>query len=112
MGEARGEPSISAKELSAAVSENPFRVPDADHSRLLVAFVQSPAALATLRAVEPLVAPCERFAIGAHVAYLYCPAGTLESKAWEALLGKARQLATTRNWKTVLKLQALAVALT
>jgi len=39
---------------------------------------------------------------------LLCPAGILKSKAWDALLGKAGKSATTRNWATVLKLQALA----
>jgi hypothetical protein len=32
----------------------------------------------------------------------------MESKAGSALLGKAGKAATTRNWATVLKLQALA----
>ena len=47
-------------------------------------------------------------AIGTETAYLFCAAGILQSKAGEALLGKAGQMATTRNWATVLKLQALA----
>lgn len=34
-------------------------------------------------------------------------AARLQSKAGKALLGKAGQSATTRNWATVLKLQAL-----
>jgi uncharacterized protein (DUF1697 family) len=54
--------------------------------------------------------PPERFAIGKKAAYLLCAAGILESKAGEALLGKTGKLATatSRNWATVLKLQALA----
>jgi len=43
-----------------------------------------------------------------HAAYLLCAKGILESKAGEAILGKAGKLATTRNWATTLKLQALA----
>jgi uncharacterized protein (DUF1697 family) len=74
----------------------------------LVAFVQDLKALTGLAAVEPLVVPPEQFVVGKHAAYLLCAAGILESKAGEALLGKAGRSATTRNWATVLKLQALA----
>jgi len=55
--------------------------------------------------------PLPTFALGSHAAYLYCAAGILQSEAGEALLGKAGRLATTRNWATVLKLQALAATL-
>jgi uncharacterized protein (DUF1697 family) len=42
-----------------------------------------------------------------HAAYLHCASGIVESKAGEALLGKAGTSATTRNWATTLKLYAL-----
>ena len=51
--------------------------------------------------------PPERFAIGDNAAYLHCAGGILESRAGAALLGKAGQALTTRNWATVLKLCAL-----
>lgn len=98
----------SATELAAIVSENPINTEASAHSRFLVAFVQDPKALPALAAIEPLVVPPEQFAVGKHAAYLLCAAGILESKAGEALLGKAGRSATTRNWATVLKLQALA----
>lgn len=98
----------SAKELSAIVSENGLAGGAQDHSRLLVAFVQGSKELATLAAIEPLVAPPEQFLVGKNAAYLHCVSGILESKAGEALLGKAGRVVTTRNWATVLKLQALA----
>jgi len=98
----------SAKELAAIVAENPVQVGPAEHSRFLVAFTQEPAALGHLAAIEPLTQPPERFAIGKHAAYLYCPNGILKSKAGEALLGKAGRHATTRNLATTQKLLALA----
>ena len=98
----------SAKELAAIVAENPVNVGPAEHSRFLVAFTQEPAALGDLAAIEPLTKPPERFVIGKHAAYLYCPDGILKSKAGEALLGKAGRRATTRNLATTLKLLALA----
>jgi uncharacterized protein (DUF1697 family) len=90
------------------MSESPIKAEAEEHSRFLVAFVQDTKALPGLAAIESLVAPPEQFAVGKNAAYLLCPKGILESKAWEALLGKAGKSATTRNWATVLKLQALA----
>lgn len=97
----------SAKELAAIVSENVLAEGAQDHSRLLVAFAQDPKSLSALAAIEPFVTPPEQFVVGASAAYLHCATGILESKAGEALLGKAGKAATTRNWATVLKLQAL-----
>lgn len=98
----------SARELAAIVSDCPIGVEAADHSRLLVAFVQDPRALPSLAGIAPLVVPPERFVIGNQAAYLFCAAGILESKAGAALLGTAGRSATTRNWATVLKLHARA----
>jgi uncharacterized protein (DUF1697 family) len=98
----------SAKDLAAVVADNPIKVGAEEHSRFLVAFTQESQALASLAAIQPLVLPQERFAIGKHAAYLFCAAGILHSKAGEALLGRAGSAATTRNWATTLKLHVLA----
>lgn len=98
----------TASELETIISENPIAAAGSAPRRLLVAFVQDSAALSGLKAVEALVAPPEKFAIGRNAAYLFCPPGVRQSKAWKALLGKEGRSATTRNWQTVLKLQALA----
>ena len=100
----------SASELATIVSENPVKPAADEHSRYLVAFVQDTKALSGLAAIESLAVPPEQFAIGKNAAYLLCAAGILQSKAGEALLGKVGKSATTRNWSTVLKLQALANA--
>ena len=100
----------SASELTAIVSENPVKAAADEHSRYLVAFVQDTKVLSGLAAIASLAVPPEQFAIGKHAAYLLCAAGILESKAREALLSKVGKSATTRNWATVLKLQALANA--
>nr|WP_166652195.1 DUF1697 domain-containing protein [Roseateles toxinivorans] len=98
----------SARELEAIISENPIDAAVHQHSSFLVAFTQDTKALSGLAAMESLVVPPEKFAVGKHAAYLLCAAGILESEAAESLLGKAGKPATTRNWATVLKLQALA----
>lgn len=97
----------SAEELALIVAENALAATAADHSRLLVAFAQDRKDLNALIDLEPLVAPPEQFLIGSRAAYLHCANGILESKAATALLGKAGKATTTRNWATVLKLQAL-----
>jgi len=97
----------SARELASIVAENTIASAAVDHSRLLVAFAQDSKALSGLTAIERLVVAPERFAVGKNAAYLLCTCGIVESKAGGALLGKAGKSATTRNWATVLKLQAL-----
>lgn len=97
----------SAKELSSIVNENQLAEGASNHSQLLVVFSQSNSALSGLGAVESSVVPPEQFLVGKNAAYLHCANGILESKAGEALLGKAGKSVTTRNWATVLKLQAL-----
>ena len=97
-----------ASDLDAIVRDNPLSFGDDDHPRLLVAFPADTRALAALDAIRPLLAKGEQLAIGAKAAYLLCAKGILDSRAGEALLGKAGRAATTRNWATVLKLQALA----
>jgi uncharacterized protein (DUF1697 family) len=98
----------SASELAVIISQSPIEAEPEEHSRFLVAFVQDTKTLSGFAAIESLVAPPEQFVVGKNAAYLLCPRGILESKAWEALLGKAGKSATTRNWATILKLQALA----
>ena len=97
----------SANELLAVIRENDLAERAINHSQLLVIFAQSNAALSRLGTVESLVVPPEQFLAGKQAAYLHCATGILESKAAEALLGKLGKLVTTRNWATVLKLQAL-----
>jgi len=98
----------SAREFTTIIDECTMHAPEAEHSQLLVAFVQQPKLLATLESIKPLITAPERFLIGSQAAYLHCASGILESKAGAALLGKAGRAATTRNWATTLKLGTLA----
>ena len=98
----------SASELGAIIVGNSIKVEAPDHPRLLVVFTQDTKALSDLLAVAALVVSPEQFVVGENAAYLLCARGILESKAGQALLGKAGQFATTRNFATTLKLQALA----
>jgi uncharacterized protein (DUF1697 family) len=97
----------SAAELAAAVEQNPLAAPGVDPSRLLVVFAQGAAPPAAVRALAATVQPPDRFAVGERAAYLYCPDGILASPAANRALAGLSELVTTRNWATVLKLQAL-----
>jgi uncharacterized protein (DUF1697 family) len=100
----------TAAQIAAIVAGNPIALESDSHARLLVVYAQQRAALERLASLEPLIARGERFAIGREAAYLFCAAGILQSKAGEALLGRAGREVTTRNWATTLKLHALTGA--
>jgi uncharacterized protein (DUF1697 family) len=97
----------TSKELALSISECPFSIIEADHSRFIVAFAQDKMGLEAVKAIESLIEPDELFALGRSAAYLYCASGILESKAGKALLGKVGKGVTTRNWATVLKLREM-----
>jgi uncharacterized protein (DUF1697 family) len=97
----------SEQELGNVVRANKLLRPGIDASRLLVALAQQPQAIAALSDLRSLVRPPERIHITAEALYLWCPLGSLASKAGGALLGKLGRSVTTRNWATILKLNAL-----
>jgi uncharacterized protein (DUF1697 family) len=99
----------TAEELAVAVAQNPLQV-GADPSRLLVGFAATAQRLAGLASLDAVVRPPEQFVVGQSAAYLHCPSGILESAAGKALLARSGEGVTSRNWATVLKLQALVQA--
>jgi uncharacterized protein (DUF1697 family) len=94
----------SAADWSAVLGASPISPPEEDHSKYLVAFAAEEEALLELKPLEELAKGPERFVVTKEAAFLHCPAGVLQSKVGEALLGKAGKRVTTRNWATVLKL--------
>lgn len=96
----------TATELVAACDENNLLDIATDPSRLLVAVTQDHESLKLLKTLAPLAVPPERFHLGAHAAFLWCPDGILESKAANALVGKFKTEVTTRNWATMMKIVA------
>ena len=94
----------SLQELQAIVRENSLAGSAPDHARLVTVFAQEARTLEGLAPLAGLLNPSEQFVIGKHAAYLHCPDGILASRVGEALMGKADNAVTTRNWATVLKL--------
>ena len=102
---------LTAQELDAIVAGNPLpragRVP----SRILVAFVSGRAVLVEARALLAKSWTPDALAVGEKAAYLWCAGGIIESKLMQVFARATGEAATTRNWATVLRLQAAAGAL-
>lgn len=98
----------TAQELDLIVDENPLLHVVDDHARHLVAFVTHPKHLEPLRPMLKESWTPDALAITRRVAYLWCATGILDSKFLQAFSRKAGATITTRNWATVLKLQAAA----
>jgi uncharacterized protein (DUF1697 family) len=99
---------ITAEELARIINDNPLLSTAREHSKQLVAFVVHPKLLTPLRPMLEETWTPDALAIGARAAYLWCSAGILDSKVSQAFARKAGASVTTRNWATVLKLQAAA----
>ena len=97
----------SADEFAAVVAGNPLLGRATDPSRLLVALTDGPARLPGLADLVAMDWSPDALAIAPHAAYLWCAQGVLESKLAQAVGRRLGDAATTRNWATVEKLQAL-----
>jgi len=98
---------LTAADFSTVVRENPLSKVADDPARLLVAFLGEPAGRVRLKPLALQDWKPEVFALGTHAAYLWCPAGFLESRLPEAVGRVLGDATTTRNWATVTKLHAL-----
>lgn len=99
---------ITGRDLHAIVAENPLRQARQDPSKFLVAFV---AKQDVLGKAEPLLQESwvpEALAIGRKAAYLWCARGIIDSRLLKEFFRVTDNAPTTRNWGTVLKLQAAA----
>ncbi|HEX9173047.1 MAG TPA: DUF1697 domain-containing protein [Telluria sp.] len=98
---------LTSEELAAIIQENPL-VPIATDPARLLAFILADPAMRV--AVEPL---CEldwrvgALALGQRAAYVWCPAGVLDSAPAAALGKQLGDATTSRNWTTLSKLHAL-----
>ena len=103
---------LAAGELARIVEENPFlrqRGEAIDVTKLHVTFLAGPPAAAGLKKLEGVSSGRDAFRCLGTSIYLHCPDGygntKLSNNVFERALGAA---ATTRNWKTVTTLAALA----
>jgi uncharacterized protein (DUF1697 family) len=99
---------LTAEALAAIVAENPLLKLADNPSRLMVAFLYDPADRQRLAPLEGRDWAPEVLALGARVAYLWCPEGLRASPLSKAVGDALGDAVTTRNWSTVLKLHAIA----
>lgn len=97
---------LTASDLDAIIKDNPLADVATNPAKYIVAFPLDPK---VLYAAKPLAAQNwgdERLAVTARAIYIWAPGGVLASKVLEALNPLGKDLMTTRNWSTVLKIQA------
>lgn len=98
---------LTADELAGVVADNPLGKLATDPTRLLVTFLID---LADRKGLLPLTrqkwAP-EALGLGKRASYVWCPRSMLESPLFAAVTRALGDGATTRNWATVTKLNAL-----
>ena len=99
---------LTAAELTAIVKGNPLARIATNPSRLLVGFLSRASDRALLKPLEKQSWKPEALGIGPRAAYVWCPVGMLESPLAKALARALGDAVTTRNWATVMKLDALA----
>jgi uncharacterized protein (DUF1697 family) len=99
---------LTAGDLAAIVAANPLLEVADNPSRLMVSFLLDPDDRTRLAPLEGLDWSPEVLALGARVAYLWCPEGLRASPLTKAVGEALGAAVTTRNWSTVLKLHALA----
>ena len=98
---------LTAAELTAIVEANPLLKVATDHSRLLITVLTDPADRVRLVPLTKEQWGPDVLALGPRVAYQWCVGGTLKSPLALAVGKVMKDLATTRNWATILKLQQL-----
>nr|WP_295083397.1 DUF1697 domain-containing protein [uncultured Roseateles sp.] len=98
---------VSASELREVIAQNPLLARQPDPSQLMVAFLASAQTHAKLQALCQQDWGKEAFALGKRAAYLHCASGVIDSPLAKAFARATGEAATSRNWHTVLKLQAL-----
>lgn len=98
---------LSAREVAAAVRENPFAGDSTNPSHLLVMVPRRRSELGGLRPLlEERWAP-EALGVGGRVAYLWCANGVARSPLWAAVERALERSGTVRNIATFTKILAL-----
>ena len=100
----------TAKELAAVAAQNPFLDQSGiDPTKLHVTFLKEKPPKAALAKLAAIKAGADSFHANGSVVYVHCPGGYSRTKLANAAIERALGVpATTRNWKTVNTLVALA----
>lgn len=99
---------VTAEDIATAVAGNPLLDVADNPSRFFVSVLNDPADLSKLKLLTKETWDPEVLALGKRVAYVWCPSGLLESPLSQAVARALGDGVTTRNWATILKIQAAA----
>ena len=101
---------LSLEELEYILSHNPFLEKEDNFSKLLVTTFQSTPRQSGIDEISKFVENRDDFiAFEKRFMYLHCPNGYGKTKLTNTLLDRKLETSgTTRNWKTILKIQALS----
>ncbi|HHH54290.1 MAG TPA: DUF1697 domain-containing protein [Bacteroidetes bacterium] len=97
------------KEINEIIAENPFLQNDVDISHLHLTFLNKIPEEQNLKLISKMNFSPDRFLINGKNIYIYCEGKYHKSKLTNNFFEKKLKVtATTRNWKTVLKLSELS----
>lgn len=97
---------ITATDLDSIIRENPLSKVATSASKYLVGFSMDQTALFAARALAAAGTGTEVFAITAKAVFMWLPKGVAGSKLFKAVDKAGNKAITTRNWATLLKIQA------
>jgi uncharacterized protein (DUF1697 family) len=102
----------SAAEMARIVAENPFlKQKDVDPAKLHVTFLEKAVkpAKPALERLDALAGARDKYRMAGGAIYVHCPLNYGETKLSNTAIEKVLRVgATTRNWKTVTALRAMA----
>jgi len=102
---------LPQSEFATAVDENSLAAVASDPTRLLVAFCQDTDRFQKLKRLEREDWGPDALATGSKTAYVWCASGILGSELLAAVGRTLGDSTTTRNWATVMKINAELQAL-
>ena len=99
----------SGSEIAKVLENNPFLERGEDPQFLHVGFLAKAPTKAQVASLDPNRSPPDEFSCHGRELYFFCPQGVARSKYSNAYLDKQLATVTTvRNWRTTVKLAAMA----
>ena len=99
----------TAKELEKSIKSNPFLNSDSDISKLVLTFLNEKPIKTDVETLKDFDSKEDKFVIKDKDVFIYCEGKYHQSKLTNNFFEKKlKVIATTRNWKTVLKLMELS----
>ena len=97
-----------ASAFRAVLKGNPFLAEGADVGSLHASFLASKPKAAAIAELDPNLSPGDEYRIVGDTIYIHCPNGLARTKLTNVYFDrKLKTVSTYRNWKTVMKIDAM-----